>query len=136
MTPTFKSGDVFGAKTGLYVITANSTIDSKGALVMGTGAAKDAATRFPWLPKQAGDAISSIGLPNNDYGFIVVRNQKKSQSVGLLQVKRHYSEKASLILLGYGLHVLEFWLPSKMSVAMNFPCIGAGGLKPEVVLPL
>ena len=70
------------------------------------------------------------------YGFVLA-GFYKDRTIGLLQVKYHFKEKASPSLIGYSLTVMTKALETFTGkVSLNFPGIGAGGLPRESVLPM
>jgi hypothetical protein len=132
----------------MIVVTTNGTISPKG-LVMGRGAAKEAALLDPDLPRRAADVILHKEYPYKIrdawvYGFchpgsVFVPGHDLPKPIGLFQVKFHYHEKANLILMGYSFIRMHVWLqknPLVLTVAMNYPGIGNGGLVPRQVKPL
>jgi len=72
------------------LITTNGTIKSDGSVVMGRGCAKEAADRFPRLPKILGKLISEGG---NHIHFI------PSAMIYSFPVKHNWWEKADLELI-------------------------------------
>jgi hypothetical protein len=57
-------GDIWAAQGSKdwVCITTCGTLRKDGCLVMGAGIAKEAATRYPWLQKAAGEALVRNGL--------------------------------------------------------------------------
>lgn len=120
--------------TDMLVTPANAVIN-KGKLVMGAGFAKYlkefGEANGVDIPQIAGDLITKQKMPSI-YGFV------HSGKLGFMQVKNHYSETGSLLLLNYGLKQLADYCeanPNKR-VDMPFPCVGLGGLTIEEVKPL
>jgi len=118
----------------VYVVTANATIRSDGALVMGRGAALDAWRLYPGCNKVFGQKLTAHfarnGLKKEPYGVIIHSGQTKPD-LAIFQVKWHYSEMAQLDLIEHSLTCLNglantVWKHAKIS--LNFPGIGNGGL--------
>ena len=142
----FRQGDMFENLTPdvIPVVTTNSVIKEDGSLVMGGGAAKQAADLFPGLPALAGAAIQLKCASQGVYGLIFVMVpvkhcafQPMSQRIGLFQVKKHYNKDALLDLIDLAADKLLFaaQLDPTMQFRLNFPGIGLGGLTRERVLP-
>ena len=138
--PIFKTGNMWTAyeNADLYLITANSTL-KKGthALVMGRGIARQARDRFPGLDAALGKRILSTCGNQGQYGLLVSPRWPKAR-LGAFQVKRHYSQPASLELIRHSTTALCTWCvehPNTL-VHLNFPGIGNGRLRREDVLPI
>lgn len=137
--PQFKRGDMWTAYTAtdLFLITTNATITTRGALVMGRGIARQARDRFPGLDAALGKQILSICGNQGQYGLLVSPRWPKAR-LGAFQVKRHYSQPASLELIRHSTTALCTWCvehPNTL-VHLNFPGIGNGRLRREDVLPI
>ena len=106
--PTFTTGDMWTTftETDLFLITTNATIKRNGALVMGRGIARQARDRFPGLDVALGKQIKNVcGNPSTQlrsgqgqYGLLVSPRWPRAK-LGAFQVKRHYSQLASLELI-------------------------------------
>ena len=138
--PIFKTGNMWTAyeNADLYLITTNSTL-KKGthALVMGRGIARQARDRFPGLDAALGKQILSTCGNQGQYGLLVSPRWPKAR-LGAFQVKRHYSQPASLELIRHSTTALCTWCvehPNTL-VHLNFPGIGNGRLRREDVLPI
>ncbi len=137
----FKKGnmwDRFG-KVDLFYITTNDIVRN-GRLVMGAGIAKEARDRLPGIDRD---------LANNKY---IMENELKlkclihslwltdkvSQIVGTFQVKEHFKDRASIEIIKHSCHLLLAEISNRptMTVALNFPGIGYGGLNKDEVLPI
>ena len=126
---------------GVIAITTNGVIRRDGAVVMGRGAAKQATERIPGIEFECGDAIYKWRADNHksEYGFLIVREPTES-TVGfaLFQVKLHWRDKASLLLISHS--VLDLCeLTSRFpdtQFRINFPGIGFGRLARNEVEPL
>lgn len=135
-------GDLWDApKAGatLIGVTTNAYVKKDGRLVMGRGAALEAARRHPALPSRAGDAIRGVhprgfyGLMPR-YGWTVVDEPR----IGLFQVKDRWEQEANLEIIRFACEVLADWLAPRRGeiVAINFPGIGNGRLDRAAVLPI
>jgi hypothetical protein len=128
--------DVFGY-TGLFLITTNPIRRKDGAVVMGRGIAKEAATRYPQLPydfgrvlgEEADQWVESYVDPIGEYDH---------QMIGYFMVKDHWRDNAKISIIeksSYYLERIASFMPAKR-YDLNFPGIGNGKLKREDVLPL
>lgn len=145
--PIFKTGNMWTAfdEAALFLLTTNSTIKRNGALVMGRGIARQARDRFPGLDSALGKQILSVcGNPSallrpgqGQYGLLVSPRWPEAR-LGAFQVKRHYSQPASLELIRHSTAMLCTWCAEHptATVAVNFPGIGNGRLRREDVLPI
>ncbi len=137
--PIFKTGDMWSAydDAGLFVITTNATIKRNGALVMGRGIARQAQNRFPELDAALGRRILRICGNQGLYGLIISPRWPEAR-LGAFQVKRHYSQPASLELIQHSTATLYAWCVEHpdASVHLNYPGIGNGRLRREDVLPI
>jgi hypothetical protein len=137
-------GNLWESKADLLVVTTNSTlIGSNQKLVMGRGAAFQAACRFPGLPAAAGREIQESAFGFIDgwpvYGFVeVLASKKDKRHMGLFQVKLNYHDPARLSLIGTSVACLLDWLSGhpKVTVAINYPGIGNGHLSRDMVEPI
>ena len=84
------TGNLWSHPADVRVITTNGTINSRGEAVMGRGCAKEAALKFPQLPKQLAARIRAEG--NHPYAF---------PEYGLMTfpVKHQWFERANLELI-------------------------------------
>ena len=126
-------------RADLILVTTNAYITQDHRLVMGRGAAREAAMRYPTLPSLLGDQILRHFKHLGEYGVIVIGGMPGgTEAIGAFQVKRHYREKADPQLIrrsaeGLVLHLAKY--PYYQRVAMNFPGIGYGGLAENDVWP-
>lgn len=137
MPPTLRIGDIWSiwGRTDLLCVTTNSEIRSDGKLVMGAGIAKQAAQRFPCLPKIAGQRIQS-GV---DYNLLVIRIENTSNGlIGLFQTKRSWRDPSPFGLIERSVLALEKWITDHKPnrVDMNFPGIGCGGRDLDMIAPI
>ena len=134
-------GDMWSAldKTGLFLITTNSTVRVDGRLVMGRGIAQEAKMRFPGLDLYAGQIVKAY----NGMAYGVVRMEQYSP-IGLFQVKYHFADGAKLELIQFSTDALQLFIHRYFMqsfsgikrIDLNFPGIGNGGLRREDVLPI
>ena len=125
-------------------VTTNGIIKSSGDLVMGRGAAGEAATRYPWLPSRAGAAIKAIkgrlfaGFAN-DYGLAVVDfPDRKDRRFVLVQTKMEWQKPSPIYLVSSSIDNLRLMALKEPETTfhLNYPAIGLGGLPFEVVQPM
>lgn len=131
---------VFG-KTDLFLITTNPIIRKDKHAVMGAGIAKQAAKRFPSIPKDLATRIEDSvrsDVPSG-CGFIGTYDEQK---VGYFMVKYHWKEDAKpeiiqrsvdqlIACIGY----IRMYMVNPR-IDLNFPGIGNGRLPREKVLPI
>lgn len=128
--------------TDWFLITTNPVRRMDGAVVMGRGIAKEAATRFPKLPYHFGECldvadrfhsvprVGTIGRYPNDTGRLT--------KIGFFMVKDHWAEAAKLSIIQESVDILvkDAWAEVHDRIDLNFPGIGNGKLKREDVLPI
>ncbi len=138
---TFHKGDMWDrfGKVDLFCITTNGVITKDGRLVMGAGIAKEARDRLPGIDKDLAEAIQ------NKSGFFLHRLKRSlqvrnhvAQMIVAFQVKEHYKSNANLNLIRESCLALfsEILDRPKITIALNFPGIGYGGLSRNKVLPI
>lgn len=110
--------------------TANGHIRNDGALTMGAGAALDCKRRHPQLPLRFAHLIRDFAPQGEPYGVVYDFEAMR----GAFQVKYHYRDKADLALIGYSAKLLIGVTRLIGRVNVNFPGIGFGGLRRDVVL--
>lgn len=129
-------GDMWSVfdEADLFLITTNSDLNHRGALVMGAGIARQARDRFPGLDQALGKAVALIG-PH--YGLLFP-NAWPDDKLGALQTKRHWRDKAEVQLIALAASKLKTWcnLNANCRVHLNMPGVGLGGLPRELVLPI
>lgn len=137
--PQFETGDMWTAYAAadLFLITTNATITTRGALVMGRGIARQAKERFPGLDIALGRQIQALCGNQGIYGLLVSPRWPAAK-LGAFQVKRHFSQPASLELIRRSAVTLCAWCAEHptATVAVNFPGIGNGCLRRADVLPI
>ncbi|MCI0446615.1 hypothetical protein L0152_25850 [bacterium] len=118
----------------IKAVTTNSFVRRDGSLVMGRGAALQAAQGFPELPYVAGQKVLWRSGHLSRYGWLYL----PELNIGLFQVKRHWKDNAELRLIKRATEDLcEFMQRhSDISVALNFPGIGNGRLSFDLVKPI
>jgi hypothetical protein len=123
-------------KTDLLLVTTNSTIRS-GRLVMGVGAAEQAALIYPTLPEWAATKISRLE-DSHRYGLLLPDANSPSKKLGLFQVKMNPRDPAllELIKLSTMMLIRECKKNPTRRIDMNFPGIGYGKLSPSEVLSI
>ena len=127
-------GDLWDSDCDIKAVTTNSFVRQDGALVMGKGAALQAARKFPELPFVAGQKLLWKFGHLSRYGWLYL----PELNIGLFQVKRHWKNDAELRLIKYATEDLCKFLQkhSSITVAMNFPGIGNGRLSFDLVKPI
>lgn len=128
------NGNMFYHKSDYLFFTANNVVHTDG-LVMGAGAAKGAKFMYPTLPLLLGKEIrlrSKAGF----YGLVMC--QQYDRIVGAFQTKYHWRQGSPMELLIRSTKLLEEFAYDNqdMSIFLNFPAIGCGGLTKEQVLPI
>lgn len=125
---------------GVISVTTNATVKMNGELVMGRGAARDAARKYMQIPQEAGRRI--LLLRNNGmmaYGFqMLTIPALMMPGFGIFQVKHFFYDKASLDLIKKSTEMLAAFalgLPH-WYFNLNYPGIGNGGLAEEQVWPI
>jgi hypothetical protein len=113
-------------------VTGNSVVKADGTLVMGRGAAKQAALRWPSLPRIFGERIAD--RPE----YLLVPPSDDGPNVGLFQVKNHFAANADIELIKFSAMALAVRarLHPEWYFAVNFPGIGNGGLQYGEVSPI
>lgn len=134
--PIYIKGDmwnVFG-KVDLFCITTNSFLKKNGEAVMGAGIAKQAAERYPELPRILGAYLTDRHLGR----YALITTELQGQELGFFQVKTHWRDKAdlSLITLATSRILTYCYLYPTHTVALNYPGIGNGHLLVEQVKPI
>lgn len=126
-----QTGDLFqvaAQDADALVITTNGFVKNDGSAVMGRGVAKQAADRWPWLPRELGFRLNNSG--NHVYawrpdehltGFYIVT----------FPVKHHWREMADTQLIGRSADELVLFARAHedvRTVVMPRPGCGNGGL--------
>lgn len=122
-------------RADLILVTTNGSVRMDGGLVMGRGAARQAAERYPGLEFDLGRKTLLHPTARLLFSDVVDRGTK----IGGFRVKRAWKQKADLWLIRESVGALKVLCESSMGykrIAMNFPGIGNGGLTRDEVLPL
>ncbi len=139
---TFHKGDMWDrlGKVDLFCITTNGTIKKDGRLVMGAGIAKEARDRLPGIDRNLAEAIQRD--PTFPHTFWPTENNTM-QRILPFQVKNHFREMADINLIEHSCYLLLREILNRLTlygytitVALNFPGIGYGGLERNKVLPI
>jgi hypothetical protein len=129
-------GDLWSeeGRADIILVTTNAMSNAKGALVMGRGAALQAANRYPALPFDLSRRIAG----RTAYGVVVVPPYGNDIQLGAFQVKYHWRETASRELVNLAStmlrHIALAFPDSRF--ALNYPGIGNGKLTESEVLPI
>lgn len=130
MLETIRPGDI-------YLVTTNSYIRKDGALVMGRGAAKQLADKYPGLPYKLGDAIQRSCGHLGEYNTGVLTDKATNVSLGAFQVKYHFADEADLELIQRSvIELTQVAVQDGRIFHVNFPGIGNGRQALEHVEPL
>lgn len=108
------------------VITTNGFVKNNGEAVMGAGCAKEAATRFSWLPQRLGSLISLYG---NHVFLLDSISDDAGETVNLwsFPVKHHWREKADIELIKRSANELKE-INRNYGIALPRPGCGNGKL--------
>lgn len=126
--------DAFGSG-GLFLLTTNPIVRKDGAVVMGRGIAKEAATRFPTLPYDFGKRLF-LKRPGGRPWTVGEIGYYDGWCIGFFMVKDHWREPAKLEIIQESVNDLKASARGYTHVNLNFPGIGNGKLKREDVLPI
>jgi GTP-sensing pleiotropic transcriptional regulator CodY len=127
------------SKADLILVTTNSTVDG-WRLVMGRGAALEAASRYPSLPYDLAQRIHNWREIKSlfTYGVVIVPPYANGVRLGAFQVKYDWKSPAEIGLIDFSTSMLVAVaraLPD-WRIALNYPGIGLGGLPEKVVEPI
>ncbi len=119
----------------LLLVTANSYVNQRGALVMGRGAAAEALKRFPGCAKRFGPLVKQ----NPGYGLIFDPNYPDPR-LGIFRVKEHWADPAEDMIIYWSIKELSNLAASSdwktVEIFLNFPGIGWGRRRDTEILPL
>lgn len=110
--------------------TGNSTINSKGALVMGAGNAKVVRDKFKGIDQRLGEKISNLSR------YLIVLDN--DTNIFALQTKINWKDKSPIDLVSESINVLcesATQMPNQ-KFACPFPAVNHGGLSKNIVMPL
>ncbi len=146
MPPTYVTGDLWQelGRADLILVTTNAVVSRSGRLVMGKGAAYEAAALFPTLSTTAGIAIQNVRMAQGEgqpYGVKYwplpsTIHGERHFFVGIFQVKWDWRQPASLSLIRHSVLDLVRIAHSRKRIALNYPGTGNGHLSPRAVAPL
>ena len=117
----------------VILVTTNSIINKQGRLVMGRGAALEAATRYPLLPTELATRIKPWGT--SPYGIIILKPYANGACLGAFQVKRHWQQPADPLLISRSAALLRIIANAypDLRYVVNYPGIGNGRLDEQTV---
>jgi hypothetical protein len=126
-------------------VTTNASIKQDGSLVMGAGFARQVCAALPGFAADAGRIIRQVQQAaqarnerSEDYGLLRLSQTARYWRWFLFQVKRRFSDAASLDVIALSVSHLDIWARPhpKRSWGVNFPGIGCGCLRETDVLPV
>jgi len=120
------NADLWSLGANGICITTNLTVTQFGNNVMGGGCAREAADRYPSLPREYASYIK-LGKT----GVLVFRPELKGPSIIMFPVKYQVWEPASLELIEKSCQELQAKIdtwPSDFTIALPRPGCGLGGL--------
>src|SRR5882724_11849004 len=101
-----KHGDLWSTTADVILVTANATVNLRGQLVMGRGAALQASNRYPGVNLEFGKMVREwLEKYNTCYG-VMMHPTIEDPKLGVFQVKRFYSSKATLEIIEYSANML------------------------------
>lgn len=127
-------GNLWDYPADVRVITTNGFIRKDGCCVMGRGCAKEAAEKWPDLPKVLGDLIKGFG----NHCHLLFRDPVLAS----FPVKHNWFEKADLELIRRSAQELvalatdQTWIDGWKTVVLPRPGCGNGQLRWEDVKPV
>lgn len=150
--PRFKVGNVLDCledKQAIILVTTNASVTADGNLVMGKGAAKQLADKFPGTASffgkllieegknQIANRLRPIPLDRKPY-LTRYRTLPDDRTIGIFQVKRCWWENADKDLVVGSTKVLTTHaaLSASIEFHLNYPGIGFGNLTKKIVAPI
>lgn len=139
-------GDMFehydpDSMSELWLVTTNGMMkEDKNVLVMGRGAAKQANQLVPGLDAHLGNLITILCTQRGEeywlHGLMI--DPLGRVNVGAFQTKTHWSHDSTIAMIAFSTGQLWQWSQThrNITVNLNFPGIGLGGLQRSVVLPV
>jgi hypothetical protein len=118
-------------KADLILVTTNATIDHRGRLVMGRGAAAQAAMLNPALPAELAYQMRWRGQDEPQgtfYGVLPGLSGPGRTRIGAFQTKWHWRDPADAALIARSMFMLCALAHGYTRIALNYPGIGNGGL--------
>lgn len=123
--------------TDYFLITTNSYIRGDGELVMGRGMARQMKSRIPNSPRLFAADITHM----SEYGLVTYDLSElypDMPMLGCFQVKTHYREAASSMLIKQSTEMLQLLSEDSADTRfdLNYPGIGNGRMAYETVAPI
>jgi len=118
----------------VVVVTTNSTINQRGELVMGRGAALAMKKAFPGIASEFGARVKSFKKWAATEDYLFLNHLRETKILGILQVKRHFKDTADFELIRQSLDMFRHYARGMKGacpdcrIFLNFPGIGAGKL--------
>lgn len=127
------TGNLWTYPTDFRIITTNGAVRSDGRAVMGRGCAKEAAARYPALPRLLGEKLRVFG--NHVHFF---SDDTIGDRIGLFTfpVKHRWNERADLDLIARSVEELRATLLVSATYLLPRPGCGNGSLRWEAVQPI
>lgn len=132
----------------IIFVTTNSFTNRQGELIMGAGAAKEAADRFHKLPYIFGKILRDRKKTKNVFGIMDTSEIYFTDShgnkapylvgtqIGAFQTKTNPAASADIEVIKQSTRMLKFWADKWERIALNFPGIGLGKLDEKDVMPI
>ena len=120
-------GDLWNSGCDYTAVTTNSIIKKNGTLVMGAGVAKQAALRYPGLPRILAEHV----MKNGNVPCLVPEYRIIS-----FPTKHNWKDPSDLLLIIESARKVASLLPIDFSCGLSKPGCGNGGLQWKVVKPL
>ena len=127
MPPTYVVGDLWDElpRADVILVTTNATLNAKNELIMGRGAALEAAQRYPRLPYWLGKELLKRNAVGKLYGIMGIGRQNDSNAlIGAFQVKCHWRDDARLEIVAFSAGQLMEIAAVYQRIALNCPAIG------------
>ena len=127
------AGDLWTVPADFRVITTNGSIRHDGKAVLGRGCAKEAALKYPRLPRMLGEMLTNYG--NHVYFF---EREQLGAPCGLFTfpVKHTWHARADLALIATSVEEFRRQLLGSAIYVMPRPGCGNGGRSWTDVRPL
>ena len=129
-------GDLWSelGKADLLLVTTNSTLNSRGDLIMGAGSALQAKRHFPQLPRLLGEKIRTRA--GCRYGVVCSGLRFGNTEIGAFQTKTNPFQPSDTETIYQSVRDLTVLTLEYGRIAMPFPGINNGRLSPYKVYPL
>ena len=126
----FKVGNMLDAP-GIKIVTACSYLTVEHTLFMGKRLARELKVKIPGIDGIFGRMVIDNGGHLGRYGLMIYERW------GVLQVRRHYDERADLALITFGLERLKSFAEETGYIFnVEYPGIGEGELIKEEIGPI